>query len=616
MSTFSSPTPAPGGRKLATSALKSAGLIDRDEHMRDVSSENPGGRKGISKIRSHRPRPMDIFKDQPGHSRATTLASRSQPGASLDGISIRGAASARNSTVGRLRRNVPGMASVSAAAAGGRVATVAVKAVDIWRDFVNRRWNPETRFLNLESMSDDPELGKHGLLPPGVPGSSIKESSVIFKLASQLKPLPQTISLANNNISSGQLLSTLAHYLPKLANLSLQNNDLKVWRDMDHISGRKGKLEHLRELILLGNPVRELEIKHGRGDKYKSEVTRRFPSLVMLDQEAIATIAFDAPVPSCTTVTEERPTATTFPFEMKPSFITGVDNAVISSFLVRFFPLFDNQRAALLDAYHPSATFSYSVNTSIPSRARIQGLHSSREFPNQRKLDWAVWLGDSRNLTRLGRSDGAQKAVNTLHVGSEAVVRAITALPKTKHDISGSPDKFCIDAWPIGQGDSMKLFISLHGQFNEEPSQGIRSFDRTFVLAPAPPSSRAKLNGWDVVILSDQWTIRAYSSHEAWRPGPMRVHAGEGLPTAVQQPPQAMPQQSASTTVVPSQAHFEEALSGFSEPQRRLIVEICQRTGLNVKYAVDCLQNNGWDLDRAVANFEQVKGVLSRDAYL
>ncbi|KAI6155073.1 hypothetical protein BKA82DRAFT_996758 [Pisolithus tinctorius] len=615
MSTFSSPTPAPGGRKLAASALKSAGLIDRDEHMRDVSSENPGGRKGISKIRSHRPRPMDIFRDQPGHSRATMLASRSQPGASIEGIPIRGAASARNSTVGRLRRNVPGIASVSAAA-GGRVATVAVKAVDIWRDFVKRRWNPETRFLNLESMSDDPELGKHGLLPPGVPGSSMREASVIFKLASQLKPLPQTISLANNNIGSGQLLSTLAHHLPKLANLSLQNNDLKVWRDMDHISGRKGKLEHLRELILLGNPLRELEIKNGRGDKYKSEVTRRFPSLVMLDQEAIATIAFDAPTPSCTASTEERPTATTFPFEMKPSFITGVDNAVISNFLVRFFPLFDNQRATLLDAYHPSATFSYSVNTTIPSRARIQGLHSSREFPNQRKLDWSVWLGDSRNLTRLGRSDGAEKSVNTLHVGSEAVIRAITSLPKTKHDISGSPDKFCVDAWPIGKGDSMKLFISLHGQFNEEPSQGIRSFDRTFVLAPAPPGSRAKLNGWDVVILSDQWTVRAYSSHEAWRPGPMRVQTGERLPTTAQQPPQAMPQQSGSTMIVPSQAQLEEALSGFSEPQRRLIVEICQRTGLNVKYAVDCLQNNGWDLDRAVANFEQVKGVLSRDAFL
>jgi nuclear RNA export factor len=80
------------------------------------------------------------------------------------------------------------------------------------------------------------------------------------------------LSLANNNIGSGQLLSTLAHYLPKLANLSLQNNNLKVWRDVDFISGRKGKLEHLRELILLGNPLREQEIQSGRGDKYKRYV--------------------------------------------------------------------------------------------------------------------------------------------------------------------------------------------------------------------------------------------------------------------------------------------------------------------------------------------------------
>jgi nuclear RNA export factor len=137
-------------------------------------------------------------------------------------------------------------------------------------------------------MMDDPDLQKHGLLPPGAPASSVREASVLFKLASHLRPAVsrifffldlirdscfdhqvQTLSLANNSISSGQLLSTLAHYLPKLANLSLQNNNLKVWRDIDFISGRKGKLEHLRELILLGNPLREQEIQNGRGDKYK-----------------------------------------------------------------------------------------------------------------------------------------------------------------------------------------------------------------------------------------------------------------------------------------------------------------------------------------------------------
>lgn len=37
------------------------------------------------------------------------------------------------------------------------------------------------------------------------------------------------------------------------------------------------------------------------------------------------------------------------------------------------------------------------------------------------------------------------------------------------------------------------------------------------------------------------------------------------------------------------------------------MARLCQQTGLNVKFAVDCLQQNGWDHERAVANFEQVK---------
>jgi nuclear RNA export factor len=40
-------------------------------------------------------------------------------------------------------------------------------------------------------------------------------------------------------------------------------------RDLDYISGRKGKLDHLRELILVGNPLRETEIQAGNADKYK-----------------------------------------------------------------------------------------------------------------------------------------------------------------------------------------------------------------------------------------------------------------------------------------------------------------------------------------------------------
>lgn len=56
-----------------------------------------------------------------------------------------------------------------------------------------------------------------------------------------------------------------------------------------------------------------------------------------------------------------------------------------------------------------------------------------------------------------------------------------------------------------------------------EPSGGLRSFDRVFVLAPAPPDSPAHAAGWMVTILSDQLTVRGYSANEAWVPGPIAV---------------------------------------------------------------------------------------------
>jgi nuclear RNA export factor len=50
------------------------------------------------------------------------------------------------------------------------------------------------------------------------------------------------------------------------------------------------------------------------------------------------------------------------------------------------------------------------------------------------------------------------------------------------------------------------------------------------------------MNGWDVVILSDQWTIRGYSKPEAWAPGPMLVQASlESNPPPPQRQLPALP---------------------------------------------------------------------------
>jgi nuclear RNA export factor len=67
-------------------------------------------------------------------------------------MTIRGAA--KHMTAGqRLRRNAVSVTNLEGATTrtiSSRVASMGVKTLDVWRGFVNRRWNAEARFLNLE----------------------------------------------------------------------------------------------------------------------------------------------------------------------------------------------------------------------------------------------------------------------------------------------------------------------------------------------------------------------------------------------------------------------------------------------------------------------------------
>ncbi|KIK62433.1 hypothetical protein GYMLUDRAFT_41872 [Collybiopsis luxurians FD-317 M1] len=612
---FSSPTPAPGSRTLASNALRNAGLMDRDTKMRDLA-DKPGGRKGSGKNRSHRPRPMDAYKQESGPAKSLSSRINLNHAGPSDPLSIRGAA--RPTTASRLRRNaVSGAAGSSASPSLIPVRTTTgratLKGVEPWRKLVQKRWNADSALLDLSNMIEDDIVKKFNLTPPGH-GGNARDAAVIFKLAKELKPPVQSLNLSKNQLT-GQHLSLLGHYLPGLVNLSLQDNDIRTYRDLDCISGasKKDKLTGLKELLLAGNPLRE-ELMAKNAEQFKNEVFRRFTSLMTLDGQSIAQISFDvSQEPNKAPVSVPEPSSTTFPLQMGGSFIAGVDGALLSTFLVRFFSAYDSQRGALQDAYDASATFSYSCNTSIPERARNLGLH--HKLPNQKKLEWSPWLtkkdGGSRNLMRLAQSH--DKQVQRLLIGGEAIVKYISGLPNTKHDISGPPEKFCVDCFPVAHGGTMGLLVMVHGELTEFPAEGLRSFDRTFVLVPAPDGSRAKLSGWDVVIISDQWTIRAYSSPDSWKPGPMIVQPD---PVSKQSTENA-----SSTPKQPSQplqlsAEQQAAVASIPEPQRSMVMHICARTGLNIQFSVDCLTNNGWDVEKAFVNFEQVKGTLTKDAFL
>lgn len=215
-----------------------------------------------------------------------------------------------------------------------------------------------------------------------------------------------------------------------------------------------------------------------------SNIMRRFPTLEILDKEAVTKISFDAPqTPHPTGSSGSHPIAKDFPALIQAPLIAGVDGGIITSFFARyasslpslppffndalsFFPLFDTQRDLLSNVYNEFATFSFQANTSIPARAKIQGFQYSKEMPNQRHLEWSPWLGaGSRNLSRV--AGAVDKVLKSIHVGRENVLGAMASLPTTKHDIVGAAEKFCIDSWPVTHEDRTTLFLSIHGQFVE-----------------------------------------------------------------------------------------------------------------------------------------------------
>lgn len=87
-------------------------------------------------------------------------------------------------------------------------------------------------------------------------------------------------------------------------------------------------------------------------------------------------------------------------------------------------------------------------------------------MPHQRNLEWKPWLENgSRNLDRI--SGDAKKTLDNLHIGGNDIVKILRNLPATTHDISGPPEKFSLDAFPVPHGQSTGLLIIVHGQFTE-----------------------------------------------------------------------------------------------------------------------------------------------------
>ncbi|OZJ06377.1 hypothetical protein BZG36_00730 [Bifiguratus adelaidae] len=376
-----------------------------------------------------------------------------------------------------------------------------MSTIDTLRVFLTSRYNPDLGLLNLDNMAQDPVLKAAGIPPPGRGDKTSQIGSVIMKLASEMFGEVHTISMANNGFRDVNGISTLAQYHPSIQNLSLENNLITSMKGLEAISA-PGKLKFLRELVLSGNPLKTNLIERG-GDEisYRSEVTRRFPTLKVLDGVSVApSISFDVQAEDI-----QNAKGLKLADEIKPSFFDndGTKSAAYD-FCGRYFSSFDHDRSALINFYDVQAFFSICVNTSMPP-GRNRGTWKMQNFEG--------WIELSRNLQRF---KDLNRRVATLQHGHD-LQNIFHRIPQTAHDLTKA-DHFAIDAWQMGgfEGYQTVLFIMMHGEFKDISRNVMRSFDRTFIVAPAAPGTRPHAAGLPYNIISDELIVRPHVGQGAW----------------------------------------------------------------------------------------------------
>lgn len=144
--------------------------------------------------------------------------------------------------------------------------------ISFLRGVLLKRYDPQSKLLNLGALHSDPELIQKGVF------SSISTQSKMFpammKLASTERSLVvESVNLADNQLKDISAISTLAQSFPNLKNLCLANNQIFRFRSLEVW---KNKFKDLRELLMTNNPITTDKL-------YRTEMLRLFPKLVVLD---------------------------------------------------------------------------------------------------------------------------------------------------------------------------------------------------------------------------------------------------------------------------------------------------------------------------------------------
>jgi nuclear RNA export factor len=423
---------------------------------------------------------------------------------------------------------------------------------NVFKSILARRYNMDAKLLDLSALESDADFNKLGL------------SEITSKTFIVLMRICDDVFTSNKAKEDGVLAVSLANNKLKDVALvttlaqtfpALKNLDLSNngISEMRDLQRWRHKFRQLEHIILTNNPI-EQDVPD-----FKVHLINWYPKLHSIDLVQIPTTEL------------ESIRAKKGPPKVQPGRFDD-QGGIGENFLKTFFAGYDNDRNGLLQYYYDeSSTFHMQVNTQSlrdPSHPKPQG------------NEWTHYIKHSRNLLKLDHIGARAKRS---HRGPSAIANLFAELPATRHpDFAASPEKWLLECRqqpglpdPTGTspGGVNGLVIITHGEFEEPEHNKLRSFDRTFILGPGGPHG--------VRVISDSVTIRAYGGSEAFQP----------------EPQEAVPMNEA-------------------QEKEMMAVEVSKATGMNMQYAVMCLEQVGWSYQEALAAFAKAKDSIPAEAYV
>ncbi|CCE62780.1 hypothetical protein TPHA_0D01390 [Tetrapisispora phaffii CBS 4417] len=472
--------------------------------------------------------------------------------------------------------------------------------VKLLKAFLFRRYDPQTKMLNLGSIHTDAELVQKGLFT--TISTQSKMFAAMMKLASSESNLVvESVNLSDNNLKDINGITTLAQTFPNLKNLCLANNQIARYKSMEPW---KNKFKKLRELLMTNNPIVNERA-------YKNEMLKIFPKLVMLDNIVVR----DA---------QKLDAIYNFPFKSKPFFFENNELGSSSTeFVTNFLNLWDSDRSQLLQLYTPQSQFSMCSDASVPPSS-VKDADQNPSF--------GFYLSSSRNITKISTDTSIQQKLAT---GPEGIAEIFNSLPMTKHYLLEKAESYSMQTISYGQVNG--FMIILHGFFEEttkpmnvnnkgrprrfnhgsnassDKRLSKKSFDRVWVLVPT---------NYGVIVASDMLTVRPYVS-AAWIKVPDTPATINNTAVPMQQmnqpnfvPNTTMNQQMSPPILAPTLQLPPEIQARLSPIQLELLNKLHVDTKLNSEYTYMLAEQSGWNYDVAFKGFQSSMGQIPREAYI